>query len=291
MTKRRSKPEGEPEQGDTSAGRLRFLKGRIGEERATGEAELYGLGELEDDVNQCLRFEVFADEAGIDLFAQSGVVDYTPLMVQRFEERFQSREAPDTSDLQILFDSCSSGYYGGVTGSYSSYEDEHTLGRYREIVTTYEQRQEARGVREAVSRMLGWISPVAAEKIDAAWAASYQGVPAQDFTSGPAMLMRSVLDLAIRDGLLRRTPEPHPGRKRDYLVHVAEHAAISEESAELLKEFAPKYPRLTNDFSAVKGTASLEKERLRTLMHEATAFLHSVLESVDYHRLNDRHSR
>lgn len=273
----------EPE--DTPSDRLEYVERRIDSEMGQMEGDLQTLGRFKEDILLSRAMERFLREAAVE--SQPNTIDYTLPLVERMDEVYPHRERTDATDLQVLCSSVAGFYYGGVTGSYPYYEDVETRAQADTLARRYEGLQTARNIQAEVSRKLLWVSGVAAAKFDAAWAGFNARVPSVDPTSGPALEMRSALKTTV-DTLLNGLPSvPKKLTRKGRLEYIAQHAARSREAERTLEGLGQQYVYLSDKLSAVKQRTDLEWERLRALMFQATNFLHSILESIDYQKLTE----
>jgi hypothetical protein len=279
--------KGDPKDPNSPMHRLHDLRESIDRERAKKTSQLDSLGQWHESTDWSLRTVRLMDQAGVRLGDMPGILQRIGAAAEAFGQEFPQTDEPNLSRLQILFDSTSGSVYSAATGSYSSYEDAATLNEYHTLTGEYEERQKMRGVRAEVETTLLRLAPQAAVKFRAAWDGFYAAVPVADPSSGPALEMRSALDLTMTTLMKRVAPPPHTLGKKDWLAHVAEHAAIDPTAATLLCRLGPEYPRLKGLLSQVKDKTDLGRERLRTLLVESTDFLSTVLRGVDFSNSKD----
>jgi hypothetical protein len=272
-----------PKTAGTPGGRLEYVERRIDCDIDRIEGDLRSLGRLKEDVVLARAMELLLRDAGVE--SQPSTPDYTLPLVERMHEVYPETKPADTTDLLVTSGSAVASYYSGVTGSYPYYEDPGIRDRADNLAREYEHLHTARNIRGEVVRKLLWVSEVAAGKFEAAWDGFHARIPSVDPTSGPALEMRSALTSAV-DSIVDRLPTAEGSlNRRRCIEHIAQHAARSRGTQVVLEGLATRYVRLLQQLSAVKDKTDLGRDRLRSLMFEATDFLHSLLEAIDYPRL------
>ncbi|HGX93656.1 MAG TPA: hypothetical protein ENK35_10115 [Candidatus Tenderia sp.] len=268
---------------------LELLKRRLSEEREKEERKLLAFGRIEAQIDWTLAAYRLAESAGIHLDEERwpGITTLPNAWRSQFDRDFPPADDPaDMLHVHIVNNTTSGSVaYTMLVESANQFEQQDVYHEYARIKQGFESVWEAESRTEEVTRRLAWLSEQAAEKFKAAWEALYAGIPSTDPASGPALAMRSALDLTVREALLKRTPEPHPSCKAEYLVHIARHAARSPEAEKGLASQARVYPDLTTRLTKVKGTTGLDRQALRTLFFRAQELLYLIVEVIDPNRL------
>lgn len=269
---------------------LEYLKRRIGEEKKKREESLSTFGQIEAKIDFMIEANNLLDSSDIAENDQKRV--RANAYVNDWRNEFDRDYPPDEEHgnqlrrHSIYSTAAGSAYYGMITGSYPQIADDTLIVQADRNIEYYEDLQRSQNRIDEVIRKLAWISEKGANKFKAAWEALELGTPSTDPSTGPAILLRSALDITIRTDLLNKTPKPHPDVKRKYLVHIAEYLARDSDSEYLLSSQASLYYDITDELSKVKGSTAFDQQRLRVLFFQATDLLHIILESIDEKRLS-----
>ena len=272
---------------------LEYLAKRILEERAKAEHTITEFGRLEEGIEIQLEGLHFAQSIGVDPDESRwpGVITAPALGRARFDRYFPPNRDPDPTlaFLDAANSTSGSAIYSMVTGSHSFVEVPSEMDEYQRITGRFQKYWENPQRFQEVVRRLGWISEEAANRIKAAREAILMGVPATDPTTGPALQLRSAIELTVR-ALLDRIPEEKPPVKLDYFEHIAKHLTTDQDAAQLLSSQGETYVNLTRRLTAAKGSSSLDRQHLRTLFHKSQELLFTLLTAIDAGKLLPRNN-
>ncbi len=267
---------------------LEHLKRRLAEERCREEMKLPAFGRIETHLDLTIAAYRLADTAGVSLDEERwpGITTIPHTWLSQFNRDFPPSHDPAEALNRHMITNTTAGSaaYSMIVDSVNHFEEPATYSEYERVKQGFEDIWESENLTDEVTRRLAWISEQAAAKFKAAWEALDAGIPPTDPTSGPALAMRSALDLTVK-ALLKRTCEPRPREKAKYLVHIARQSARNAEAAKLLSNRASVYKDLTDRLSRSKGTTEGDRRALRTLFFKAQQLLYLIVESIDPTRL------